>query len=454
MSYAQLEKFIFEKIAQTKLPGLSMALIKGDDVVWSRGFGYRDVERGLPATDHTLYSIGSVTKSFTCLAIMQLAEQGKLSIDDPIEKYMPFDIHPGGGTVCIKHFMSHTSGIPALGYAEQLIGEAIGSTESWLPIATAADMLTFMQGAEDWTWTKPGERWFYFNEGYLLLGAIIEQVSGMKFEDYIRQHIFAPLNMSRSFFAKSDFDADSDAAVPYVNWAQQGRTPATYVYSGIGAPGGIISNVLDLAKYASMYLKQSETITKASSQKEMVKSRVKTPVVSTMFGEETYGYGWATKSNFLGHPLINHGGSVGVATAYLGFIPDENIAAAVLINGSGYGTGMFAMYGLAMMLGQDPEALPYVRRERQLVELEGVYQTYKNTMRFEIRRAGDLLTLTEKDKFGSNSIPLIPESIEQDIRRFYVLNNGSKVYSDFHLDGKGIQLIHERYLLRKTGSLG
>jgi CubicO group peptidase (beta-lactamase class C family) len=214
MSYAQLEKFVFEKIAQTKLPGLSMALIKGDEVAWSRGFGYRDVERGLPATDHTLYSIGSVSKSFTCLAIMQLAEQGKLSVDDPIEKYMPFDIHLGGETICIKHFMSHTSGIPALGYAEQLIGEAIGSTESWLPIATAADMLTFLQGAQDWTWTKPGERWFYFNEGYVLLGAIIEQVSGMIFEDYIYQHIFEPLGMSRSFYAKSAFDADPDAAIP------------------------------------------------------------------------------------------------------------------------------------------------------------------------------------------------------------------------------------------------
>jgi CubicO group peptidase (beta-lactamase class C family) len=241
---------------------------------------------------------------------------------------------------------------------------------------------------------------------------------------------------------------------PYpVNWSQQGRTPSTYVYSGIGAPGGILSNVLDLAKYASMYLAQRETVAKASTLQEMVKPRVKTPVVNTLFGEETYGYGWGSKSNFFGRTLISHGGSVGVATAYLGFIPDENIAAAVLINGSGYGTGLFAMYGLAMMLDKDPERLPYVRNERQLTELEGVYQTYKNTMRFEIRRAGDLLTLTEKDKFGSNSVTLIPESIEQDKRRFYVLNNGSKVYSDFYLDAKGIQLIHERYLLRKMGGL-
>ncbi len=453
MSYAQLEKFVFEKITQTKLPGLSMALIKGDEVVWSRGFGYRDVERGLPATDRTLYSIGSVTKSFTCLAIMQLAEQGKLSVDDPIEKYMPFDIKPGGETVCIKHFMSHTSGIPALAYAEQLISGAIGATDDWLPIAGAADMLAFMQGAEDWTWTKPGERWFYFNEGYVLLGEIITQVSGIPFEDYVTQHILAPLGMTRSLFAKSDVEADGDVAVPYVNWAEKGRTPGAYIYGGVSAAGGVISNVLDLAKYANMYLKNGQNLAKESSIAEMIQPRVKTPVVNSPFGEEGYGYGWGIKSDFLGHTLINHGGSVGVATAYLAYIPEENVAVAVLTNGSGYGTGQFAMYGLALLLGQDPEALPFVRLERQMMELEGVYQTYKNTMRFEIRRAGDLLMLTEKDKFGSNSVTLLPESLEQEKRSFYVLNNGMKVYADFYMSDKGTQLIYERYLLRKTGSL-
>ena len=453
MSYAQLEKFIFEKITQTKLPGLSMALIKGDEVVWSRGFGYRDVERGLPATDHSLYSIGSVTKSFTCLAIMQLAEQGKLSVDDPIEKYMPFDIHPHGETVCIKHFMSHTSGIAVLGYAEQLIGAMIGSTEDWLPIATATDMLAFLQGAEDWVWTKPGERWFYFNEGYILLGAIIEQVSELPYEDYIQQNILAPLNMTRSFFAQKDVEADPDVAVPYVNWAQQGRTPGKYVYSGVGAAGGLISNVLDLAKYTSMYLKNGQPVATASSVDEMIKPRVKTPVVNGLFGDETYGYGLATKSNFLGSKLVNHGGSVGVATAYMAFMPEENVAAAILTNGSGYATGQFAMYGLALLLGQDPEALPYVRHERQMLELEGVYQSFRNTMRFEIHRAGDCLMLKENDKFGTNSAILIPESIEPNLRRFYVQTNGVKVYTDFYVDDKGIQMIHERYLLRKTGTL-
>src|SRR5579864_634157 len=137
MSFGQLENFIFEKIAETKLPGLSIALIKDGQMHWSRGFGLRDAESGLAATPHTLYSVGSVTKSFTAIGIMQLAEQGKLDVDDPIEKYMPFDLRPGGEVVRIWHLMTHTSGIPALAYAENTIGATTGATESWLPIGSA-----------------------------------------------------------------------------------------------------------------------------------------------------------------------------------------------------------------------------------------------------------------------------------------------------------------------------
>src|SRR5260370_31927903 len=121
MSFGQLENFIFEKIAETKLPGLSIALVKDGEVIWSRGFGPRDAESGLVATPPTLYCIGSVTKSFTTMGLMQLAEQGKLHVNDPVEKYMPFDIHPGGETVRIWHLMTHSSGIPALAYAENVI---------------------------------------------------------------------------------------------------------------------------------------------------------------------------------------------------------------------------------------------------------------------------------------------------------------------------------------------
>jgi CubicO group peptidase (beta-lactamase class C family) len=114
MSLSKLEQFIFEKMSETKLPGLSAAVVERDCVMWSRGFGFRDLEHGLPATPQTLCAIASVTKSFTAIAIMQLAEQGKLSVDDPVDSYVPVKISLGDESVRISHLMSHSSGLPAL----------------------------------------------------------------------------------------------------------------------------------------------------------------------------------------------------------------------------------------------------------------------------------------------------------------------------------------------------
>jgi len=457
MNFAPFERFILDKITETRLPGLSAAIVEGDQVIWSRGFGFRNLEQGLAATPHSLYSIGSVTKSFTCLAIMQLAEAGKLSIDDPVDKYFPFDIQPGGEKVRISHFMSHTSGLPALAYAENVIGGVIGAHESWFPISTADDLLTFMQDAGDWVVTKPGERWFYLNEGYALLGAIIEKASGQSYIDYVQRHILGPLGMTRSLFRKGEVENDQDVAVPYVNWATGSRIPSTYAYGTIQADGGLVSNVLDLAKYISMYLSRGKgngtQLLSTGGIAEMETKRVATPVKESPFGDEGYGYGLGVRSNFLGHKLIGHGGSVGVATAYLGYLPDKNLGVAILTNGSGFPTGQFGMYGLALALGEDPEQLPFIKRARLLKELEGTYETYKGTMQLQVKGAGDLLIVEDKDKYSTNTTPLIPISLDEQTRLFYRLESGVKTEAEFQVKDGEVQLIIERYMLRKTGKL-
>jgi CubicO group peptidase (beta-lactamase class C family) len=121
MDYEKLESFIFEKMSKTHLPGLSIALVDGEEIIYSKGFGFRDLEYGLKATPHTLYGVGSVTKSFTALSIMQLAEKGKINLDDRVNKYIPLNLESKGEPVKVWHLLCHTSGIPALAYAEALI---------------------------------------------------------------------------------------------------------------------------------------------------------------------------------------------------------------------------------------------------------------------------------------------------------------------------------------------
>jgi len=457
MEFAKLEKFIFEKVGQTRLPGVSAAILQGKDVSWSKGFGYRDLARGLPATPQTIYSIASVTKSFTCMAIMQLAEAGKLKVDDPVNQHLPeFNITPSGETVRIWHLMSHSSGIPALAYAECMIDGVTGAGENWLPIATYSDMLTFLSGAQDWTLTRPGERWFYLNEGYVLLSAIIEKCSGEEYKTYITNHILKPLGMNRTVFEKEQVENDPDAAIPYLTAQEGERKPSTYPY-GLSGDGGIISNAMDLSRVINAYLHGGEQegirVLSPESIQEMESPRVVTPNQGSGFGVYSYGYGLGMYDNFFGHKLVGHSGSVGVATSYIGFIPDKEIGIAVLANGSGYSPSAMGMYGLALLLGEDPEKMPFVQRDRSLSELEGVYETYQGTLKFHIRKMGEYLNLEMHHKYGTQSVPIFPETFEGGTLNFYSVANGYRMPVEFRKEKGEMSLIYERYYARKTGKL-
>ena len=457
MLFSKLEKFIYEKVTQTRLPSTAAALVRNGEVIWTKAFGFRDLKNGLAATPETLYGIGSVTKSFTALAILQLAEQGKLKVSDPVEDYIKFPIQPFGEQVQIGHFLSHTSGLPALAVSESIIGHMTGAGDHWLPMAAYADLHAFMQGAEKWVTHRPGERWFYLNEGYILLGEIIEKCSGLSYWDYVQQHILQPLDMLRTFFLKQEVDKDTNAAVPYL-LADDGRhLSSTYPYSHINAKGGIISNVLDLSKYVSMYLAQGKSksgqIISPESLREMQKERIPTPSKDGPFGDPSYAYGLRITPNFLGRKLVGHGGSVGVATAFIGFLPDENLGVAVLSNGSGFSMEQFGQYALCMALGENPDELPFVRNEQELNQLSGVYETFKGTMKVEVRKAGDLLILTLKDRYHTQNVPLYPEREEENLKVFSTLSAGSKLEVEFILKGREVHLLYERYGLKKTGEL-
>jgi CubicO group peptidase (beta-lactamase class C family) len=455
--FAKLEEFILEKLSETKLPSLTAAVVKGEEVVWARAFGFKDVARGLPATTKTLYGIGSVTKSFTALAIMQLVEQGKLRLDDPVDLHVPFPVKPQGERVTILHLLTHSSGIPALAYAEAVIRGRTGAQDNWLPIATYSDLVTFMQDANDWTLFKPGERWFYLNEGYAALGAVIEKCAGVSYEDYVRTHILLPLGMERSFFGKAAVEKDSDVAVPYVITRTGEQMPSSYAYGGLTADGALISNIHDLARYASMYLgggKFGQTrVLGEEGIKAMQEPRIALPYQGN-FGPRYYALGLFNTPAFYGRTLIDHGGSVLVATAFMGFVPEEGLGVVLLANGSGYPLAQIGQYTLCLLLGQDTAELPFIALDRELAALTGVYETYKGTMRVQVKKAGSLLMLENKDKYNDTTAPLIAENLAGAHKRFYTLNVGVKVPVEFTVSEKGIELIHERYLLRRVGKLG
>ena len=450
----KFEEFALECISKTNLPSLSVAVVKGGKIVYSKGFGVRNKAYGFRATPNTLYAIGSVTKSFTALSIMQLFNEGKISLEDPVGNYAPLKLEGMGEPVRIWHLLTHSSGIPARAYAEAIIRYATGAGGKWIPMASYDELFAFMREADKWMITKPGERWFYLNEGYLLLGYIIEKVSGMDYREYVKKNILEPLNMNRTFFGRERLEKDMDTAVPYIITKEGEQKESVYVYS-LSADGGLISNVMDLARYIIMYLNRGEydgnRILPPHLIEEMEKPRVKLPV--QIFGGEAYAYGLMTIPNFLGYKLVGHGGSVLTATAYIGYIPERKIGIALLANGSGYPLSQLGMYGLALMLGEDPEKLPFIKLERQLDSLTGRYQTYKGTMDAQVVKKGSFLCIIIKDKYMEEVVPLFPENLEGNMKTFYTLQGAGKLKVEFIVNGKDVDLLFERYRLKRVGVL-
>lgn len=450
--FAKLEEFVLDKMGQTKLAALSLAIVEGDEVIYRRGFGQRNLERGLPATPGSLYGIGSVTKSFTCLAIMQLQEKGLLHVDDPVDRFLPLTIRPMGEPVRIRHLMSHSSGIPGLAYLENLLRYTHGAIDNYYPVGNIQDMLTFMNGAGDWVYARPGERWFYLNEGYVLLGGIIEKVSGMPFAQYIQEQILNPLGMARTTFEADRFHSDSEAAVPYA--LADGRHLAKdYVWGQAQADGGMVSNAEDMARYVSMYLGGGKGIISPESLAAMMTPQVPTPQLSLETGEPVSGYGFGlSESNFFGRRLIGHTGMMYVCTAAMQFLPEQKLGAVALANGSGYAMAQFTAFALATVLGEDPWTQPALATERTLETLTGAYETYKGTYGTRVKRQGDYLLLEFKHKHGGFTVTLAPEDLSNPSNpRFSTLAGGRKMLVDFHCQDGQVDLIYERYRFRRTG---
>jgi len=327
-------------------------------------------------------------------------------------------------------------------------------------------MLAFMSDAGDWVEAAPGERWFYLNEGYVLLGAVIAAVSGMSYTEYLQRHIFEPLGMHRSFFAKEDVACDPDVAVPSVFDREGNYHPSEYAWGKITSEGGLVSSVDDMASYIRMYLDggltaNGDRIASPGSITEMAKPFVKTPpeyypplsgpaVDGTGNHPTWYGYGLRT-SPLLGRTVIGHGGSVLVATAEMAFIPEERLGVMVLTNASGYPCSQIAHYALAASLGADPEDLPFVQAERRLEALEGQYETYRGTVKVTVKRRGSFLTAETHDPFVPQTTVLVPERLGESGGCFWTLSGVARLPVEFKRDGETVEMIQERYKFRRVG---
>lgn len=458
-----IEKISPDLMEKSRIPGLSIAVVRDGEVVYARGFGARNVEQNLPATPDTLYGIGSCTKSFVALAVLQLVEQGKISLEDPASKHVPLEIGRPGKHITIKHLLTHSSGIPSLGTSTIALQRGIG-VDVWVPWGGVDDFYRHVNSAGEEIAADPGDRFFYLNAGYRMLGHIIQEASGTRFDRYITEKIIRPLKMTRTTLSKAEYMKERDRMTPYRRDGD-GKLVATEFpypnvednpeFSFIAAAGGIISSARELTNYLTMNINVGTFEGVELLSRELVEE-MWTPHAErsrNLYGSYGYGYGWGVTEDFLGSKMVSHGGSILVSTAHLAFVPKHRIGVALASNVAGFPHAAVAQGVLASLMGRDPdEAVPTLGIWDRMRTLTGSYETYKGLAKAEVVSRGGLLYLVQKGLVSDVATPLIPEDDLLEGNSFHTWSEGVRQPVEFVARSEDeVDLYVERNRYHKVG---
>lgn len=295
----------------------TVLLAKDGKVIFKKGYGMADFEWDIANTPATKFRLGSITKQFTAMCIMQLQERGLLNVDDSIGKYLTDYPKPVADKVTIHHLLTHSSGIPS--YTDD---PTFFKEKSILPLTVKQMIDSFKDKPLKF---DPGTKFEYDNSGYFLLGAIIEKVSGKTYEAYLQENIFKPLGMKDSGYDRpgpilkyraSGYQPDKDAPTGLVN--------SPYLDMGLPyAAGSLYSTVEDLFLWdQALY---TEKLVKKSSLDRLFKGQIDAP------GMGKYAYGWGV-AEVKGHKNVAHGGGINGFATYISRFPEDHAVFIYLRN--------------------------------------------------------------------------------------------------------------------------
>ncbi|MGH9318037.1 MAG: serine hydrolase domain-containing protein [Thermoanaerobaculia bacterium] len=325
---AQAAAYLQQLWRSTGTPAISAAVSSKGKIVFSEGVGYADLDNLVSATDSTVYNIGSVSKANTAVAVMQLFEQGKISLDDPIQKYVP-TFPDKGSPITIKHLMTHTSGIRH--YRPNDFPDS-QDNENMRPVASLEEGIKIFK--DDPLLFKPGEYFFYSSYAVNLLQGVIEKAGGLPFEDYMRQSVWIPAGMLSTAFDVPERTVPHRARSYRI---EKGRT-LNYYYNDLTfkfASGGMISTASDLVRLGAALnhgrLLKPETVTLMYTPQpgSIMRYQVTGPPDKTSFQQ---GLLWQIRKDAAGRPFVYHCGSVKGFNACLLNSTQEDLVVAIVTN--------------------------------------------------------------------------------------------------------------------------
>lgn len=314
---AELTQFIEQQMAQKQLPAVSIALVDGHEIVWAQGFGYADPDKKIPATAETVYRVGSVSKLFTDIGVMQLAERGRLSLDAPIQKVLPafHPANPFGAPITLRELMTHRSGLVYL----PPVGNGFDPASP--PLADVVESLN-----DTALVYPPGKHTKYSNAGVTVAGYTLEKTTGEPFAAYIQRAVLAPAGLNASGFELTP-ELASHAAKGFM-WTYDGRVfPAPTFQVGIFPAAGMYSTVADLGRFIAVLFDGGR-----GPGGQVLKPETLREMWSPGPGQDG---GWNLGIGFMlssldGHRMVGHAGDIYGFSTLLEALPDDQLGAVVV----------------------------------------------------------------------------------------------------------------------------
>jgi CubicO group peptidase (beta-lactamase class C family) len=404
----RLDRLVLDCYPSATEPGTAVLVMVDGKPVLRKGYGMADVEKGVKVTPDMIFRIASVTKQFTAVAVLQLVQQGKISLDDPITKHLP-DFDTRGKTITIENLLTHTSGlfnVTALDDFDSQITRDLKPIE--VANLIAGKPLEF----------EPGSKFKYSNTNYILLGMLIEKVTGRTYAENLESSIAKPLGLADTRYSRDDaltprhargYDLESSG-----QWAPMKPMSMTQPF----AAGAIESTVDDLAKW-------TQALADGKAVDSKLLERAWTPYKPTERPSD-YGYGWFIRTGS-GERWIGHNGGINGFQSAAVWIPEKKVFVAILRNGTGRAVPEVLLGRLALEAVGRPEAkrvaitLPAEKLDRYV----GVYALSPEA-KFTISRDGDKLFAEAPNK---SKVELVVEaedkffSPESDVRFSFTMEN-------------------------------
>jgi CubicO group peptidase (beta-lactamase class C family) len=329
-NWQSFSEFITRIMEDWRVPGLGIAVIEDGKVVFSEGFGLRDIKQGLKVSPHTLFPIASCTKTFTAVSLAILMDEGKLGWDIPIREYFPslrlYDEY-ATNHITIRDLLAHRSGLPQ--HYRMYFNRDISRKE-------IIDRLRFLEPSKGFR-----EYFQYSNLNYTLAGYLLEQVTNMSWETFVQERIFNALEMKSTNFSVTDSQKTEDYALPYRE--EDGKVKEIPFFDvnrmGTGPAGSVNSSAEEMANWILFHLNKGKfkdrQIISEASLSETHKPQIVVPggMSDEMF-YSSYGMGWGITS-YRGHLMLSHSGGFDGFGCYVSLMPRDNIGCVVLCNKEG-----------------------------------------------------------------------------------------------------------------------